>query len=134
VEEAILASPQAIQLTQSLFASEDKLNEVRRRTRNNSDPTLKKAVDEHQALVAQYDQLWQTMYPNIKARISATWSPTATPLVVAHDPEPFQRIGHSLFALLSALLGGMIAVRFHHTRDTTPCPSDDNSPTNRSTT
>jgi hypothetical protein len=33
------------------------------------------------------------------------------------SPEPFRRIGHSLFCLLIALLGGLVTRYFHATRD-----------------
>jgi hypothetical protein len=69
---------------------------------------------------AMYDVKFQTPYlPKVKlVEIDTTKGTSKSSWVTPTKPsfEHFQRVGHSLFALLAGLVGGTIAARFYARR------------------
>jgi hypothetical protein len=53
---------------------------------------------------------------------AATTAVGSTATVVVATREDFQRVGHSLSALFAALIGGLVACRFHRGRQDEPKP------------
>lgn len=125
------AMPQVIELSAAKDEMQAKVDLARTQVQTIGDAafaTYKKLDAQLKEYRQQYHDLQLKLFPSLRRRLNA--SSTAGP----EADERFQRIGHSLFALLSGLLGGMIAVRFHQTRDTTSCPDDERSPSSPSTT
>jgi hypothetical protein len=113
--------PDAIQLEVSIAAGKQRVEVIRRRVRDESDPALVRERKNLAQLEAMYQDLWVRMSPALRlgAAVSTGGATLAAPI------EGFGRIAHSLIALLSGLVGGMIAVRFYRTRDDgEPCPDD----------
>jgi hypothetical protein len=54
--------------------------------------------------------------PDRELNVNARWRDDPSGISV-FSPEPFRRIGHSLFCLLIALVGGLVTRYFHATRD-----------------
>jgi hypothetical protein len=66
-----------------------------------------------------------TSPPQILADVPVTTRLFTTPpgaMVVGAASEPFLRVGHGLFTLILALLGGAVARRFHDAATPTPAP------------
>ncbi len=133
--EQFSAVPRVIDLKNRMSRVEEQLFLGKRRNKTASDPTMRRLIVENEVLKGEYEDFWAASYPTFKRGLASAPAFAGLPRMSrAETAARTQTIGHSLIALLSGLVGGMIAVRFHRTRDDgEPC-RDDRSNSDRSTT